>query len=127
MTDSKKSGGIGELKSILLFTFLTLLTIFLPKTLNPSCGIQKFLFPGEVRMAAGTNLYPYLLLGARRLEGCSASTFDQRIKNFGVNVLFHLLSLHKYFTDFSRIFNSFPSSEPSHVLAFSLPLLADLY
>jgi len=56
-------------------------------------------------MTVGTDLYMDLLLGTLRLEGRSAGTFDHRIKNFGVDLLFHLLSLQIYLTDFSQIFN----------------------
>jgi hypothetical protein len=104
MIDRNKRDGNGELKSI---TLITLLTIFLPKSLNPSSGIQKFLFPGEEGMAVGTDLYMNLLLSTLRLEARSAGTFDHRIKNFGVNILFHLISLQIYLTDFSQIFNFF--------------------
>jgi hypothetical protein len=101
MIDWKKRNGFNELE------LTNLLTIFLLKPLDPSSGIQKFLFPGEVGMAVGTNFYTNLLLGTLRLKSRSAGTFDHRIKHFGVNILFHLLSLQIYLTDFSKIFNFF--------------------
>ena len=97
----RKRNGIAEIESTTLFT------IFLLKPLNPSSGIQKFLFPGEEGMAVGADLHMDLLLSTLRLKRCSAGTFDHRIKNFRMNILFHLLCLQIYLTDFPQIFNFF--------------------
>jgi len=82
------------LESILL---ITLLTIFSLKPLDPSSGIQKFLFTGKKRMTVGTDLDMDLLLGTLRLEGRSAGTFDHRIKKFGMNLLLHRHGLQVLF------------------------------
>jgi hypothetical protein len=54
----------------------TLITIFLFKPLDPSSGIQKFLFSGEEGMAVGADLDMNLFLGTLRLKSGSACTFD---------------------------------------------------
>ncbi len=56
--------------------FPTLFTIFLFKPLNPSSGIQKFLFSGEEGVAVGTDLDMNLFLGTLRLKSGAACTFD---------------------------------------------------
>jgi hypothetical protein len=82
---------MGELESILL---ISLLAIFFPKSLDPSCGVQEFLFAREERMAVGTDLHMDLLLSTLRLKGGSTGAFDHGIKDFRVNILLHFLSLH---------------------------------
>jgi hypothetical protein len=39
------------------------LGVFLLEALNPSGGIHYFLFPGEKRVALGTNFHPDILFG----------------------------------------------------------------
>jgi len=48
-------------------------------------------------MAVGTDFHMDLFLSTLRLERGSAGTFDHRIKDFRVNILFHLLSLRILF------------------------------
>ena len=88
-------------------TLLNLFTIFLLKSLNPSGGIQKFLFPGKEGMAVGTDFNTDLLLGTLRFKGRSTGTFNHRFKDFGMHILFHLITSPFYFTNFSRIFKYF--------------------
>ncbi len=95
---------IDELESI---TLLNLFTIFFLKSFNSSGGIQKFLFPRKERMAAGTDFYTDFLFGTLRFKGRSAGTLDHRFKNFGMDILFHLITSIFYFTNFSRIFKYF--------------------
>jgi hypothetical protein len=61
-------------------------------------------------MAVGTDLNVNVFLSTLRLESRSTATFDHRIKNFRMNILFHLLSLQVYLTDFPQIFNFFLSN-----------------
>jgi hypothetical protein len=79
------------MEDFISITLFTLLAIFLPEPFDSPCGIQKFLFPGEERMAVGTDLHMDFLLGTLRLKGGPTGTFDDRIKDFGVNVLLHCL------------------------------------
>jgi len=105
---------MGELESILL---INLLAIFFSKSFNPSCSVQKFLFPSEERMAIGTDLHMDLLLGTLRFEGGSAGTFNHCIKKFGMNILFHLSRLHILFYPLLKNFQLFlPSYAESHGL-----------
>ena len=89
--------------------WIGLFAILFLKSFDPSCRIQKFLLPGEERMTAGTDLNANLFLGALRLEGSSTGTFDHRIIDSWVNILFHLKASNSYFTDFLQIFNTFYS------------------
>ena len=68
-------------------------TIFFLESFNPSGGIQQFLFAGEERMTAGTDLNTDLFLSAYRLKRRSAGAFDDRIKDLGMNLLFHASNL----------------------------------
>jgi hypothetical protein len=93
-----------EIKLLLL---IGLFAILLPKSFDPSCRIQKLLFPCKERMAAGTDFHMDLFFSTLRLERGSASTFDHRIIDFGVNILFHLLSLRFLFYGFLTYFQLF--------------------
>lgn len=60
-------------------------------------------------MAAGTNLHMDLFLGTLRLKGRTTGTFDDRIKNFRVGILFHLSlqpSILLIFHSFSTFFGN---------------------
>jgi hypothetical protein len=84
----KRRVKVGELESTLL---ICLLAIFFLKPLYPSCRIQEFLFTREERMTVGTDLYMDFLLGTLRLKGGPTGAFNDRIKDFGVNILLHCL------------------------------------
>jgi hypothetical protein len=94
--------------------WIGLFTILFLKSFDPSCGIQKFLLPGEERMTARTDLNTNLLLSAFRFEGGSTGTFNHGIIDFWMNIIFHFKASNFHFTDFSPIFNTFCSvSQPS--------------
>jgi len=95
-----------KVKSTLFFSFFTILLL---EPFDPSCRIQEFLFSGEERMTVGTNLHMDLFLGTLRLKGCTTGTFDHRIKNFRVDLFFHLslqlpilLIFHRFSTFFGN-------------------------
>jgi hypothetical protein len=92
--DEKWNGRSEEIKLLLP---ISLFAILLSKSFDPSCRIQKLLFPCKERMTAGTDFHMDLFLSTLRLEGSSAGAFDHRIKDFRVNILFHLLSLRLLF------------------------------
>jgi len=94
----------GELESFLL---ISLLAIFFPKPLDPSCSVQEFLFAREKRMAVGTDLHMDLLLSTLRLKGGPTGALDHGIKDFRVNILLHLLSLHTTILLISHRFSTF--------------------
>jgi hypothetical protein len=101
-------GGSSSMWKSELFLLILFFGIFFLKPLDSSSGIQKFLFPSEKGMAVGADFYMDLLFGALRLERSAASAFYHRVKNLGVNLLFHLMSLHLVilliFNEFSTIF-----------------------
>jgi hypothetical protein len=60
-------------------------------------------------MTAGTDLHMNLFLGTLRLKGRTTGTFDDRIKNFRMSILFHhslqpsiLLIFHSFSTFFGN-------------------------
>jgi hypothetical protein len=106
--DDRWNGRSEEIKLLLL---LSLFAILLPKSLNPSCRIQKLLFPCKERMTAGTDFHMDLFLSTLRLERGSAGTFDHRIIDLGVDILFHLLSLRFLFYRFLNYFQLFLFSD----------------
>ena len=98
--------GLEEVKSILL---LSLFAILLLEPFDPSGCIQEFLFSGKERMTAGTYLHMDLFLGTLRLKSRTTGTFDERIKNFRMGILFHLslqTSILLIFHPFSTFFGN---------------------
>ena len=87
----------GRPEEIELLLLISLFTILLPESFDPSCRIQKLLLPCKERMTAGTDFHMDLFLSTLRLEGGSASTFDHRVIDFRVDILFHLLCLRLLF------------------------------
>jgi len=87
-----------------LTLLLCFFSIFFLKSFNSSSRIQKFLFSGEERMTVRADLDMDLLLRALRLEGSATGTLNHRIKNFGMNIFFHLSNLQ---TPILPIFHKF--------------------
>src|SRR4030066_1126877 len=104
---------------------LILLVFFFPifflKPLNSPGGIEEFLFAGEERMTVGTDLYVDFFFCTLCFKSGSAGTFNYRIKNFGVNLFFHLNGLQlSIVNEFPKIFNIFYPIPPSPLLSGGL-------
>jgi hypothetical protein len=69
------------------------LLVSLLEALHATRRVDELLLAGEERMALAADLEPELLLGGAGRERLAAGAVDEDFLVFGVNVLFHLLSL----------------------------------
>jgi hypothetical protein len=68
------------------------------KALNTTGSVNKFLLPGEKRVAGRADLSIDFLLGGPRLECVTAEALDGHIGIHGVNTFFHLFLLQYCFS-----------------------------
>ncbi len=76
----------------LFFVFLVEPGVFLFKFLNSTSGINKFLFPGEKRMAGGTDFNLHFFVYRTKFYGISAGTNCGDFMVFWMNIRFHIFT-----------------------------------